>query len=100
MKQFLIFGLALIGAYATFEWWTKNPRSPGGPNVNALEVSGVATSNATAGNQLTSGIPTFDPTPIANGHGDQVSAAYSSNAWSTSNGGPNYEPAFGPKTNR
>lgn len=100
MKQFVITLLAAVGAYAVFEWYIKNPNSPGGSNVSLLERSGVAASNVTASGQLTSGIPAFNDTPIANGHGDQVAAAYHTNNSATLSGGPNYEPAFGPKTNR
>jgi hypothetical protein len=100
MKQLLITALAAIGAYAVYEWYIKSPKSPGGKNVELAERSGVVKSNVSHSGQLVSGIPEFDSTPIANGHGDQVAAAYPSNNLSTSNGSPNYEPAFGPKTNR
>lgn len=100
MKQFFLVGLAAIGGYALFEWWKNNPRSWGGPNPVASEVAGVSQTNFSDSGQLTSGVPTFDQTPIANGHGDQIVAAYHDNPLATLPGGANYEPAFGPRTNR
>lgn len=100
MKQLIITVLAAVGAYAVFEWYVKNPNSPGGKNVNLVERKGVAASNAFSSDQLTSGIPEFNSAPVANGHGDQVAAAYHTNSAATLPGGPTYEPAFGPKTNR
>ena len=100
LKGFLVVGLAAVGAYAVFDWWKRNPRSGGPSNPVASEVSGVAHSNTTDSGQMTSGIPGFPTIPIANGHGDQVSAAYHTNQWATIPGGPNYVPAFGPNENR
>jgi hypothetical protein len=100
IKGFFIIGLAAIGAYAVLNWYQRNPRSGGPANPIANEVAGVANSNFSDSNQMTSGVPIFNNTPIANGHGDQVSAAYHSNQWSTLDGGMNYTPAFGPTTNR
>jgi hypothetical protein len=97
VKGFFVAGLAAIGIYAIFEWYVRGKAAT---NPVATEVAGIAQSNVTASNQMTSGIPTFNPTPIANGHGDQVSAAYHSNRFSTVNGSPNYEPAFGPSANQ
>lgn len=100
MKQFVLVVLATVGAYAVAKWYTKNPKSYGGSNVELAERKGVVSSNFSASDQLVSGVPQFDDTPIANGHGDQVVAAYHTNNSATLPGGPNYEPAFGPKTNR
>jgi hypothetical protein len=99
VKSFFMIGLAAIGAYAIFQWWQNNPSSAGPTNPVATEVGGVAHSNVTSFGQMTSGIPVFNSMPIANGHGDQVSAAYHSNGTSTLPGGPNYTPAFGPTAN-
>ena len=99
VKGFFVVALAAVGAYATFEWWRKNPRSYGPSNPVASEVAGVAHTNFTASGQLSSGVPGFDEAPIANGHGDQVVAAYHTNRYATLPGGPEYTPAFGPTTN-
>jgi hypothetical protein len=99
LKGFAITALAAIGVFALFEWWSKNQRSPGGPNPVAQEQSGVIDTNFSSGNQMTSGVPEFNSAAIANGHGDQVSAARHSNRYSMLNGSSNYEPAFGPSTN-
>lgn len=100
MKHFIMVALAAVGAYAVFEWYTKNPGSFGGSNVELAERKGVVSSNFSASDQLVSGVPSFNDAPIANGHGDQVVAAWHTNNDATLPGGPNYEPAFGPKTNR
>lgn len=100
IKGFFLIGLAAVGAYAVFNWWQTSPSAAGPANPVASEVAGVAHSNFTNSGQMSSGVPGFNEMPIANGHGDQVSAAYHSNQWSTSNGGMNYTPAFGPKANR
>lgn len=99
-KSAVVALLAAIGIYAVYQWYGKNPKSPGGPNPVASEVGGVVrNTNRTSSNQMTSGIPAFNSAAIANGHGDQVAAAQHSNRFSISNGSPNYEPAFGPSTN-
>jgi len=100
VKGFMLIALAAVGVYAVLEWWQRNPASGGPSNPVASEVAGVAHSNITNSGQMTSGVPGFNQAAIANGHGDQVSAAFHSNKWSTSNGTPNYTPAFGPSTNR
>jgi hypothetical protein len=99
IRNFFIVGLAAIGAYAVFQWWERNPRAAGPSNPVATEVGGVAHSNVTDSGQMTSGIPVFNARAIANGHGDQVSAAYHSNPTATLPGGPQYTPAFGPEAN-
>ena len=100
MKNFFVIVLAGVGIYAILEWYRKNPRSMGGPNPVASEVSGIALdTNNTASNEMTSGVPVFNAAPIANGHGDQIAAAYHSNRFATLPGGGDYEPAFGPHTN-
>ena len=97
MKGFFVTLLAAVGAYAIWEWYSKNPRSHGGPNPVAQEVTGVTTGVAEPFGQLSSGIPIYNAAPIANGHGDQVSAALPSNRYSHKNGRSNYVPAFGPQ---
>ena len=100
MKNFFVIVLAGVGIYAILNWYRNNPRSPGGTNPVAQEVSGVAPdTNFTASNEMTSGVPVFNPIAIANGHGDQISAAYHSNRFATLPGSCDYEPAFGPHTN-
>ncbi len=100
IKGFLLVGLAAVGAYAVFDWWRRNPSSGGPANPVATEVAGVAHSNLTDSGQLTPGIPGFNDTAIANGHGDQVVAAYHTNPYATLPGGGVYTPAFGPLANR
>ncbi len=100
IKGFFVVGLAAIGAWAIFDWWKRNPSSGGPSNPVATEVAGIAHSNFTDSGQLTSGVPAFNSAPIANGHGDQVIAAYHTNRFATAPGGPVYSPAFGPNANR
>jgi hypothetical protein len=101
MKQWLILGLAAIGAYAVYQWYQKSQATAQGHQVTPAGVL-ANTANATdiATGSLVSGVPGFDTTPVANGHGDQIMAAYHTNAHSTIDGGPDYQPAFGPDENR
>lgn len=100
IKGFFILTLAAVGGYAVISWWQRNPRSYGPSNPVASEVAGVAKSNFSSSGQMTSGVPSYNPAPIANGHGDQVSAALHTNRYATIPGGANYTPAFGPTTNQ
>jgi hypothetical protein len=100
MKNFFVIILAGVGVYAILEWYRNSPHSPGGKNPVVQEVSGIAPdTNYTASNEMTSGVPVFNDAPVANGHGDQVAAAYHANRFATLPGSAQYEPAFGPHTN-
>lgn len=110
MKGWVILILAVVGGYVVLQWFTGQRNSPaGGSAVNPPGGGGTGAQlplAATTGvgdffvSPLASGVPTFNDLQIANGHGDQVAAAYHSNSLSTLNGSAVYEPAFGPVTNQ
>lgn len=104
MKEIVITMLAAVGVFAVYSWWSKQHYSGQGQadtNANAGNpVAAAATGVMGRGSPLVSGIPSFNTSAYANGHGDQVAAAYHVNRHSTINGSPNYAPAFGPTENR
>lgn len=108
MKGWVILALAAIGGYAVFQWFEQKR---GRYVAVSGELSGTAGPFTTSTGGVTgigdyyvspiaSGVPVFPDYAIANGHGDQVAAAYHSNSFSTINGGPVYTPAFGPTENQ
>lgn len=107
MKQWFMLGLAAIGAYAVYQWWTKTQASASGQNAHNAPDAANASILSYAGGQgdlatgpLQAGVPAFNGAPVANGHGDQIMAAYHTNAHATLPGESNYQPAFGPDENR
>lgn len=105
MKAWAITILAVVGGYAIFQWF-EHQRGLGAGNRAAAQAGvslgplGVAVGIQSNIDPTTAGVPTFNQSPIANGHGDQVAAAYHSNADSTLSGGFIYTPAFGPQANQ
>lgn len=105
MKGWVITVLAVIGGYAVYQWITSQRRMPAGNRAAAAAGVTLGPLGVYAGIQsnidpTTAGVPAFNTLPIANGHGDQVAAAYHSNPYSTINGQPQYSPAFGPNENQ
>jgi hypothetical protein len=105
MKSWMITILAVVGGYAVYSWLTNQRRMPAGNRLSAqagvsLGKLGVAIGIQSNVDPTTSGVPTFNTSAIANGHGDQVIAAQHSNPYSTLPGAFLYEPAFGPNTNQ
>jgi hypothetical protein len=103
MKGWVITALALIGGYAVFQWFTTR-RGALGSGMGVTTQIGPLSASAGVGDYvvspLASGVPVFNDSAIANGHGDQVSAAWHTNPFATMSGSPVYEPAFGPQTNQ
>jgi len=105
MKGWMITLLAIVGGYAVLQWFTQQRGTPAGARATAgagvqLGPFGIALGVQSNVDPITAGVPVFNQSPIANGHGDQVSAAYHSNPDSTSNGSFQYSPAFGPNENQ
>jgi hypothetical protein len=105
MKGWVITVLAVIGGYAVYQWVTQQRGMGAGNRAAASAGVSLGPLGVFAGIQsnvdpTTAGVPTFDQTPIANGHGDQVWAAYHQNPDSTMSGSPQYSPAFGPNENQ
>jgi hypothetical protein len=105
MKPWAITILAVVGGYAVIQWLmhqrgtAQGQRATAAFNLN-LGPLGVAAGINSNVDPTASGVPGFNTAPIANGHGDQVAAAYHSNPSSTINGGFQYSPAFGPNENQ
>jgi hypothetical protein len=105
MKAWIITALTLIGGYAVFQWLThqqglpKGQRASAGASVN-LGSLGVSLGIQSNIDPISSGVPEYNTTPIANGHGDQVTAAYHTGPGATLPGSANYTPAFGPNENQ
>jgi len=104
MKQWVILGLAAIGAYAIYQWYqARNATATAGMNAqpgpqNPLDMS-VVYPNMYIDNGLVSGVPVFsNASPVEAGHGDQSAAAVYDNPLSTMTGG--YAIPFGPNVNR
>lgn len=106
MKQWAVIALALVGGYAVFQWFTNRQSLLGGGQGGKSVPTNMGPLSAQAGvgdyvvSPLSSGVPVFTGLAIANGHGDQVSAAYHVNPLSTLSGSPQYSPAFGPQANQ
>jgi hypothetical protein len=108
MKGWVITILAVLGGFVAIRWITNKA---GQHTQLGTELSGTNPVAGTPVGQATgvgdfaiapivSGVPMFNTDAIANGHGDQVSAAYHANTLSTLPGQVMYEPAFGPATNQ
>ena len=105
MKAWAITILAVVGGYAVFQWVTHQRGQSGGKRASAafnlnLGPLGVAAGINSNVDPTASGVPSFNQAPIANGHGDQVAAAYHQNPDSTINGAFQYTSAFGPNENQ
>jgi hypothetical protein len=105
MKGWAITILAVIGGYAVYQWITQQRGMGAGNRAAASAGVSLGPLGVFAGIQsnvdpTTAGVPTFDTTPIANGHGDQVAAAYHTNPDATMSGQLQYSPAFGPSENQ
>ena len=105
MKPWVITVLAVIGGYAVFQWFTQQRSASAGTRATAgagvqLGPLGVAIGIQSNVDPITAGVPMFNQSAIANGHGDQVIAAYHSNPDATIPGGAIYVPAFGPNENQ
>jgi hypothetical protein len=90
---------AVIAGIIVYKWWGQVRTNPAAQNA-ANDPGAIVSSIAPSG--LYSGVPTFDDTAVANGHGDQVVAAYHDNELATvvPTGSGIYQPAFGPQENR
>ena len=108
MREWVITGLTIVGGYVVISWFLhKRNHHTGfsGERSGQQTASGSQLAQQTGvGNYfvspIASGVPTFNSDAIANGHGDQVAAAYHSNPMATLPGDAVYEPAFGPTANR
>ena len=111
MKQFFIAALAIVGAYAVYQWVEGkqgSPRNAGGHNTGPWPRN--LNTGAPPGNgvgdyilsDVSSGVPGYNQTPVEAGHGDQQAASKHSNPFATvtPNGGGDYTPAFGPNENQ
>ena len=100
--------LAVVGGFVAIKWIANRAGQHTGLGTELTgtnPVAGTPVGQATGVGDLTlapivSGVPMFNNSAIANGHGDQVSAAYHANTLSTLPGQVMYEPAFGPATNQ
>jgi hypothetical protein len=105
MKPWMITVLAVVGGYVILQWvlgqrgMGQGARASAQAGVN-LGPLGVAIGIQSNVDPTTAGVPTFNESAIANGHGDQVAAAYHNNAFATLPGQPTYTPAFGPTENQ
>ena len=108
MKGWVVTLLAIFGGYVVIKHFLFRTNTATGLSG---ELSGTQTLSGTQVAQNTgvgdffvspiaSGVPIFNAAQIANGHGDQVAAAYHTNTMSTLPGNAVYEPAFGPQTNQ
>jgi hypothetical protein len=104
MKGWMITILAVVGGYAVFQWFTTRSGMLSGGRLGVSTQVGPLSAAVGVGDYyvspLASGVPVFNSDAIANGHGDQVAAAYHTNPFATTSGGVLYEPAFGPNTNQ
>jgi hypothetical protein len=119
MRGWVVTLLALFGGYVIvkhFLFRTGNATSISGelsgttttgvsPVLGQTQVPGQVVAQQTGVGDffvspIASGVPVFNPAAIANGHGDQVAAAYHTNTLATIPGSAQYEPAFGPMTNQ
>lgn len=119
MKGWIVSLLAVFGAFVVIRYFvgkTQSATSISGelsgnvvsnvnPVVGPTQSQGANVSQVTGlgdffVSPIASGIPVFNAAAIANGHGDQVAAAYHTNTLSTLDGSMVYEPAFGPATNQ
>lgn len=106
MKEWAITLLAVVGGYVVIRWFMHQQslqpgqRATAGISANLGPLSAMVgiQSNVTPG--LTAGVPVFNQDAIANGHGDQVAAAYHDNSMATLPGAVVYTPAFGPDENQ
>jgi hypothetical protein len=105
MKGWIVTALLVIGGYAVYQWLTQQrgvgagARAAGTFNLN-LGPLGVAAGINSNVDPTASGVPTFNTLAVANGHGDQVAAAYHDNSDATIPGSFQYTPAFGPNENQ
>jgi hypothetical protein len=99
VKQWAIMVSAVVAGFAVWKYFGQRLSNPAAQNAHN-DPGAVVSSIAPRG--LYSGVPTFDDTAVANGHGDQVAAAYQSNVMATVTpvSGGVYTPAFGPTENR
>jgi hypothetical protein len=109
MKEWAITLLAVVGGYVVIRWFMhQQGLQPGqrasagftGASLNIGPLSTMIGIQSNVSPSLTSGVPVFNDAAIANGHGDQVAAAYHSNTLSTIPGTTVYSPAFGPNENQ
>jgi hypothetical protein len=119
MKGWIVTLLAVLGGYVVIKHFLGRAQTATGlsgelsgttvSNVNPVlgptQTSGDVVAQQTGVGDffvspIASGVPVFNPAAIANGHGDQVAAAYHSNTLATLPGSMQYEPAFGPVTNQ
>lgn len=104
MKGFVIAVLVAVGGYSVFEWITgqgqhnRRQRTPANATLSAGSVA--AAFGMTSPETTVSGVPVFNESAVANGHGDQVAAALHSNRFATIPGTGHYQPAFGPTENQ
>ena len=99
MKQWAIMVSAVIVGFVIYKWWGQARANPAAQNAHN-DPGAIVSSISPQG--LYSGVPTFDDTAVANGHGDQVVAAFHDNVLATvvPDGMGIYQPAFGPQENR
>ena len=99
MKQWVIIVSAVVAGFAVWKYFGQRLSNPAAQNAHN-NPGAIVSSISPQG--LYAGVPTFDDTAVANGHGDQVAAAYHSNTMATvtPDGGGVYSPAFGPSENR
>lgn len=95
MKQWIMMGLAALGAYTLFQYY-QNQRSH--PRAWA-EAYGTVGPTGLAVDPLTSGVPGFNDMAVVN-RPDQIAATQHNNMLATVPGGGMYIPAFGPDENR
>lgn len=107
MKSWAVTILAVIGGYIVLKFvagqrahYTGASGELGGTQTTVGNIASQASGVVGFVAPIPSGVPTFNNAQIANGHGDQVAAAYHTNTFATIPGGPTYEPAFGPNTNQ
>lgn len=102
MKQWLILGLAGVGAFAVLSWWKKQAASSTGNNAATTRNGPVVNMAGGLGqylvDPLTAGVPSFNSTAVTN-RPDQVAASMHDNSLATVPGSFDYTPAFGPTTN-
>jgi hypothetical protein len=102
MKQWIILGLAGLGAWGVLQWWTKQRSAPAMNNAATVRNGPVVNMAGGLGqylvDPLTAGVPSFNDTKIGN-RPDQVAASQHDNSMATVPGSNQYVPAFGPDTN-
>ncbi len=103
MKTLLIGALAVVGGYSIWQWYEHRRHTLSRGFTATLQVGPLSASAGIgdyAVSPLASGVPTFNSDAIANGHGDQVAAAYHMNPQASMSGAVQYQPAFGPTVNQ